>query len=557
LLKFFWSLEDKKKLRTKIFKIQKATKKFLKNLILHSKRKKNMSENANPPNESRPEILFEACKKGLDSEVRNFLESTTGHFVKYKKTILELAMQFAASKGHLGVVKVLMDHGASTEGSDLKQQPLLLAAHGGHMDVVMYLIERGANLAITCPLGTNALNYAARSKNSELVKKLIGLGMPVNNTNAAGTTPLHDAIFFGDLECVKVLVENGAEITTQKRDKWNHTVLNTACGTGNLGVVVYLVEKLVEQTKELFVIPGNCLVMACFSGNLELVMWLFKDSVSRKTIDGGMLIACKEGHLDVLEWLFKHYAIPPSKKDCARLIHDAVALNHDKLVLLLLENGIDVDSADESGTTALHKTCIRGHLETVELLLLKGANPNKRDIRGATPFHKACDCKKTDIVELMIKNRACVNQADNEGRTPLKIACLAQSLDIVQLLLANGAEPDSDGPKNSSRSASVWNMSHLPDPKPYFRLLFGAGFCPAARMVSFLVGPDASEDHKKKLLPPMSIFLPFFSNLIHSPETRKKKRIRIHGTSQSSRPATLTSSKREESRQPFPQGLPS
>jgi ankyrin repeat domain-containing protein 17 len=53
----------------------------------------------------------------------------------------------AASAGHVNVAKILLDHGASinTHSSEFKESALTLACYKGHLPMVKFLLENGAN----------------------------------------------------------------------------------------------------------------------------------------------------------------------------------------------------------------------------------------------------------------------------------------------------------------------------------------------------------------------------------------------------------------------------
>lgn len=69
-------------------------------------------------------------------------------------------------------------------------------------------------------------------------------------------------------------------------------------------------------------------------------------------------------------------------------LHAAAMAGDLQTVRMLLEDGSNVDAADEDGATALHLAVINGHIWVVELLLESGADVNKRDKRGRTALHR-------------------------------------------------------------------------------------------------------------------------------------------------------------------------
>jgi ankyrin repeat protein len=60
--------------------------------------------------------------------------------------------------------------------------------------------------------GDNALHRVVRWKDREAAEALIAAGINVNKAGDLGYTPLHVACMTGNLEMVKLLVENGANL---------------------------------------------------------------------------------------------------------------------------------------------------------------------------------------------------------------------------------------------------------------------------------------------------------------------------------------------------------
>lgn len=106
----------------------------------------------------------------------------------------------------------------------------------------------------------------------------------------------------------------------------------------------------------------------------------------------------------------------------------------------LLENGLDIDTVDQDGLTALHKAIIGKKEAVISHLLRKGADPHVKDRDGATPLHYAVQVGAIQTVKLLIKYKVDVNVADNEGWTPLHVAIQSRNRFIAKVLLVNGAD---------------------------------------------------------------------------------------------------------------------
>ena len=57
------------------------------------------------------------------------------------------------------------------------------------------------------------------------------------------------------------------------------------------------------------------------------------------------------------------------------------------------QGGIDVDSREDIGQTALHIALQEGHLPVIEQLINYGADVNAKDNNGFTPLHLIIMCR--------------------------------------------------------------------------------------------------------------------------------------------------------------------
>ncbi len=126
----------------------------------------------------------------------------------------------------------------------------------------------------------------------------------------------------------------------------------------------------------------------------------------------------------------------------------------------LIVSGVDVNSLDGNGWTALHIAANKGHQDVVRLLLDNAADPNIRiydsqsilrlrkgvDVEyGATALHQAVWKGHGAIVRLLLGHRVDTGMECCNGLTVLRLAVLTDSEAMVQLLLANGVNVNHKG----------------------------------------------------------------------------------------------------------------
>ncbi len=99
-----------------------------------------------------------------------------------------------------------------------------------------------------------------------------------------------------------------------------------------------------------------------------------------------------------------------------------------------LDNGVDVNSKDESQGTALHLAAVTGHKEIVELLIAKGADVDAKDNHGWTPLHYTVSGVHKEIVEILIAKGADVRAKTKDGESPLDLADKSYPPYIANLL---------------------------------------------------------------------------------------------------------------------------
>ncbi|KAK8126836.1 uncharacterized protein PG998_002595 [Apiospora kogelbergensis] len=400
------------------------------------------------------------------------------HNVNVKDSSGESSLHLASARGHLEVVKLLVEKHADVKALDNGGwTPLHKASRNGRLEVAKLLIEEGANIDTVTKDGQTPLYNACVHGSLKVVKLLIEKGANLQVANKLGWTPLHTTFMYGHLEVVKLLIKKGADVLVA--DNTGEMPLHKASKNGNLGVTKLLIEKGADvqatdnkgetplhkasrnchiEAAKLLIEKGadfqatnnsGCtpLYIASAHGYLDMAKLLIEKGADFQAVnnDGWTLLymACHYGYLDMVKLLIEKGA------DCGcTLLNVASAQGHLDIAKLLIEKGADCQAA-YNGCTPLDLASYQGNLDIAKLLIEKGADCQAA-YNGCTPLDIASYQGNLDIAKLLINNGADTNATINSPWSPLYTASLNGNLEVVKLLLQHGA--DSTVPARSGES---------------------------------------------------------------------------------------------------------
>ena len=409
--------------------------------------------------EERTPLMW-AAMKGRTDCVEFLLQNGAQLDLKDKDGMT--ALHLAAYGGHLEVMKRLIEAGHDVNQRDKEITPLMFAAALGHTDCVEYLLQNGAELDVFT---------AAMIGDVEKMKSLVEGGQDVNQRDWEERTPLMWAAREGHTDCVKYLIQNGAEMDVftaamigdmaeikrlveaghdvNQRDEWERTPLMWAAREGHTDCVKYLLQNGAQL--DLTDHVGNtALHLAAEGGHLEVLKRLVEAGQDVNQRDGWfkrtpLMRAAVEGHTDCVEYLIQNGA-QLNLKDYERktpLMRAAMEGRTD-CVKYLLQNGAQLDLTDHVGNTALHLAAEGGHLEVLKRLVEAGQDVNQRDgWFKRTPLMRAAVEGHTDCVEYLIQNGAQLDLKEISGlfgimfgKTALQLASEEGHDSTVKLLQA-------------------------------------------------------------------------------------------------------------------------
>jgi len=117
-------------------------------------------------------------------------------------------------------VNLLLAKGADVNAVTKRgRSALLLAAMSdGSAPLVRLLMSKGADPKVVDVLKVNALNAATRGNDMETIRIIADAGVPVNDADFAGFTPLITAASAGNVQAVKLLLAKGAHVNAVSGD---------------------------------------------------------------------------------------------------------------------------------------------------------------------------------------------------------------------------------------------------------------------------------------------------------------------------------------------------
>ena len=244
--------------------------------------------------------------------------------------------------------------------------PLVFAAREGDIESAKLLIAAKADVNQTTEYGWTPLLVAVNNRNYQLAKLLLESGANPNLANKGGWTPLYLAtdnrnIEGGDypvpkadmdhLEIVKLLLEKGADPNARVKD-------NTLTRT------IFTMQWFYENGATAF-------VRAAQSSDTVLMKLLLDYKADPKVVtaqgDNALTAAAGIGWVD-------------------GVTYERSAKENLEAVRMLLDLGLDPNSANQEGRTPLMGAALKGRPEVIQLLVDRGARLDARD-RGSRDTH--------------------------------------------------------------------------------------------------------------------------------------------------------------------------
>ena len=199
----------------------------------------------NIKNKDGKNMIMIACEKGNEEMFNILIENNAD--INEKSSWGASALIYASEKGNINIMQYLIDNGIDVNGKadDNGDTPLLWAVTGENpYEASKLLIENGANVNATNDSGVAPATILAAST-PKVVKLLKDNGADLDTKFLDYYPPIAIAAGAGNLEIVKALVENGADVNYYPNDI-NYTAIFHAIDQHNYEVAEYLFKNGVD-----------------------------------------------------------------------------------------------------------------------------------------------------------------------------------------------------------------------------------------------------------------------------------------------------------------------
>ena len=311
--------------------------------------------------------------------------------------------------------------------------------------------------AVSVNAATSELADAAMARNALTVRSLLQKKADVNAPQVDGTTALHWAVRYDDLDTADLLIRSGARVSTANRE--GVTPLQLAAMNGSASMIDKLLKAGADANAALTPSGDTALMMAARTGTPEAITVLLEAgaNVNAKESWGGttaLMWAASEQHAAAVKLLLDQGADVNARSN---FVAAANGRGFEGRTPAAPKAEQKVEEFASGWLTPLMFAAREGDLESARLLVNAGANVNAIAGDGKDALGLAIFNGNYDFASFLIDSKSDVNHADTQGFTPLFWAVdrrnmetapnfpwmiTADPLPLIKKLLDAGANPN-------------------------------------------------------------------------------------------------------------------
>lgn len=300
-------------------------------------------------------------------------------------------------------------------------------------DTTVVRMAKSRELAIASPFMTTRILVSKSSVSVSTTKSNHNIN--INLKDVDGVTPLILATKNNMVGIVKTLLRYDVDVCA-KDQPYGQEAIQYAAEYGHIEILELLlaalpIQKDIDNDWQI----SSPMHLACRRGHVRSIKCLIKYGFPRDNTDNlgqtALLLAVKSYQTSAVASIASYCT--PTNRNTGFL--EASKLNFFNIVEVLIQAKADIDSVDDSGSTALHYCSSNDNPKLMQLLISKGCNLNTVDGSHRTPVFVAAGAGNLRCLEMLIDAGADVDMHDARGFTPLYAAASGAHDRAVQMLL--------------------------------------------------------------------------------------------------------------------------
>lgn len=303
------------------------------------------------------------------------------------------------------------------------------------------------------PRATRKLVYdtslirAIKISDADRVRTLLFAHVNVNEKNYAGITPMTVAGEKGNMEVIRLLVEDG-KADINEPSSYGVTPLIAAAAAGQAEAIQYLLKHGADATAKDNLGKTALIYASNFDASKAVADLVALDQTSINLPDNSgntpLIYSAQKGLIDNVKVLLNAGANVNYRNPNTGLsaLAAAAADGDVALIKLLVKNGkADINLPDAAGRTPIFYAVEKNKPEALRTLLMLGADPNTKDNNGTTALMRASSKNYQDCIKVLLKQKNIdLNAQDYQGRSAVSYGAYAENPTALKELLSAKAD---------------------------------------------------------------------------------------------------------------------
>ncbi|XP_018903045.2 LOW QUALITY PROTEIN: uncharacterized protein [Bemisia tabaci] len=354
-----------------------------------------------------------------------------------------------------GAAKLIIDEICAEEENNVTLlQFMERALDQGADEVVKLLLDEGIKVdeEVNGPL--TSIHIAVEREQVRIIKHLLTYGADANSRYSDGGTILHKAVDHENMEIVKLLLKYGADIDATTSD--GSTALHLATMRGFLEIAEHLIQEGADMhAVGPLEINGSSLYGRFYDDECECSSQGGKMRVEVKTGDSGtpFKIAVRNHHLKMIKMFLKNgIEVDTLDIEGYTALQHAVLSKCPDVIMSILENhpNVNCENNKTAYLSAIKLLRAKGTTNVIAALEQSGFVLDTEKLKNDTDLLYKTVCHDLyNVTKSLLQHGAHINVTYHEDETYfnifpslLHIAVERRNKDMVQLLLDFGADPD-------------------------------------------------------------------------------------------------------------------